>query len=387
MKKLNIAMICDPIGDYKAGVIVSAMRFSKLLTARGHKLIFIGARDKLNRENNFYHRMKTYRYRSVPLPKSGGWYLAFPTTAEIKKILVEEKIDIIHIWLPMSGALMVTKAASSLGIKIIAHSHSQPENVFSSLPKWSQPALAKIWNKYLAWLYSKADCVIYPSEMAREILHYLCGANKPSIVISNGINIEEFRPIDVGDFYERFSIPRNYFNLVYIGRLFPEKSIHTFIRAMPNVITEHPKSLAIIIGDGYLRPKLEKLAAEFGIQDQVKFLGQVSDDDLVKAFNLTDIFISPSLAELEGMTVLEAMACGKPIITTNAKMNAARFFVDGNGFLFEPENATALAEKINFLLSNEKLRAEMSATSLKNSKQYDIHQSVAKLENLYYSLK
>ena len=387
MTALNIAMICDPIGDYKAGVLVSATRFGKLLKARGHKIVFIGARDKLNKKDNFHHGMKAYRFRSMFLPKSGGWYLAFPTVSEVKKILTAEKIDVIHIWLPMSGALVAIKAARSLGIKIVAHSHSQPENVFSGVPKWSQSILAKIWNKYLSWLYSKADSIIYPSEMAREILHHICEAKKPSIVISNGINTEEFKPADIGDFYERFGISRNCSYLIYVGRLFPEKSVPTLIRAMPVVKNQHPKGLAIIVGGGYLRPKLEKLAASLNIQGQVKFLGQLSDEDLVKAFNLADIFISPSLAELEGMTVLEAMACGKPIITTSAEMNAARFFVDDNGLLFEPENAVALAEKIDILLSNEKLRIEMSAASLKKSKQYDIHQSVAKLENLYYSLK
>ncbi|MFA6273422.1 MAG: glycosyltransferase [Candidatus Paceibacterota bacterium] len=386
-RKLNVAMICDPIGDYKAGVLVSAMRFSKLLAARGHKIIFIGARDKLNKENGFYHGIKTYRFRGVPLPKSDGWHLAFPTVTEIKEILIKEKIDIIHLWLPMSGALVATKAARALGIKIVAHSHSQPENLFSEAPKWIYGLLAKIWNKYLAWLYGKADAIIYPSELGREILHHLCGADKHSVVISNGVNTEEFKPADVGDFYERFNIPRNQFNLVYVGRLFPEKSVQTFIKALPLVLGKYPKSLAIIAGTGHLQTKLENLSVNLGVKDRVRFLGRVSDDDLIKVFNLATIFVSPSLAELEGMTVLEAMACGKPIITTDAEMNAARFFVTDNGLLFEPENVAVLAEKIGILLADDKLRAKMSAVSLEKARQYDIHQSVIKLENLYYSLK
>ena len=289
----------------------------------------------------------------------------------------------------MSGAVGAQKAARALGIKIVAHSHSQPENVFLNMPKFLnflEPLLYWSWNKFLAWLYSKADVIIYPSEMARELLHHLCEKNKRSEIISNGINTAEFKPIDIGNFYERFSIPRHHFYLVYVGRLYPEKSIQTLIKAMPAVIKKHPNALAVIVGRGYLRPKLEKLAENLGIKNEVKFLGGVDDNDLIKAFNLADIFISPSLAELEGMTVLEAMACGKPIITTSAKMNAARFFVDGNGFLFEPENPADLAERIDTLLSDEKLRTEMAAASLKKSKQYDIHQSVEKLESLYYSL-
>ena len=146
-KKLNIAMICDPIGNNKSGVVVSTIRFGKLLKERGHKVIFIGARLKEHRGHSYHHDIKAYRYRSLPVPKSGGWYLAFPTVGELKKIFTEEKIDIVHIILPMSGAIVAIKAARSLGIKIVAHSHSQPENLFMDMPKIIQPVLNNLCNR------------------------------------------------------------------------------------------------------------------------------------------------------------------------------------------------------------------------------------------------
>jgi len=72
--KLNIAMICDPIGDSKAGVILSTLRFAKLLGERGHKVVFIGARLKGHKNHEYHEGIKTYRFRSLPVPKSGGWY-------------------------------------------------------------------------------------------------------------------------------------------------------------------------------------------------------------------------------------------------------------------------------------------------------------------------
>lgn len=385
-KKLNIAMICDPIGEYKAGAIVSAVRFSKLLEARGHHIIFIGAKTK-EYPNHFdnVRGINTYRYRSIPLPKSGGWHLAFPTVSEIKQIFIKEKINIIHIILPMPGAIVAIKAAQSLGLKIVAHSHSQPENLFMDMPTFLRPVLDKTWNSFLAWVYSKGEVIVYPSKMAYDLLNHLTNKNKKSVVLSNGVNTLEFKPSPTGNFHERFNIPKNKLIVAYVGRLFPEKSVHTLIEAAPEILKKHKDTHFMIIGGGYLREKLEKLTIETGMSAHISFLGQVSDEDKTHAYNACDIFASPSFAELEGMTVLEAMACAKPVVIPDCEMNAARYFVKNNGLLFETSNKNDLAEKITAILIDDDLRKNMGEASLQLSKKYDIHESAITLENIYHT--
>ncbi len=379
-------MVCDPIGSNKSGVVVSTLRFAKLLRERGHNVIFIGAKSKEHRKHSEHDGSKAYRFRSLPVPKSGGWNLAFPTIEELKKIFREEKIDVVHIILPMTGSIVAIKAARALGIKIVAHSHSQPENLFMDMPKAIQPTLNNLWNSYLRWTYGKAETLIYPSEMARGLLDKLGKKNQKSHVVSNGINTEEFRPINVGDFHDRFNIPENTVKLLFVGRLFPEKSVDTIIKAMPHIIEKHPDTHAMIVGGGHLREKLEKLASDLDVSDFVTFLGLVSEEDKIMAYNASDIFILPSLAELEGMAVLEAMACGKPIIISDSEMSASRFFVDDNGFLFETKNHLDLAEKAIHLIGNTELRQKMGRASLEKSKNYDIQRSADKLEEIYYNV-
>lgn len=382
-KKMRIAMVCDPIGGNKSGVVVSTVRFSKLLKERGHNIIFIGAHGIEHKNNSHHDGIRIHSYRGLPVPKGGGWYLAFPTVNELIKVFAEEKIDVIHVVLPMSSGIVAMKAAKALNIKIIAASHSQPENLFMDAPKVAQPFLGKLWNKYLAWLYRKADLVIYPAEFGRNLLHHLVGREKPSAIISNGINIDRYKIKDVGDFHDRFNIPKDTINIIYVGRLYPEKSIDTLIKAIPHVIKEYPRMHVMLAGAGHVRPKLEKLVESLDINKHVTFLGLVSDEDKILAYNAGDIFVSPSFAELEGMTVLEAMACGKPIIVPNAEMNAAKFFVDNNGFLFKTADHLDLAEKILKLLNDPELREEMGKISFEKSKQYDIHRSVDLLEQAY----
>jgi 1,2-diacylglycerol 3-alpha-glucosyltransferase len=383
-KKLNIAMICDPIGSNKSGVVVSTMRFSKLLKERGHNVIFIGARSKEHREHSRHDGVKAYRYRSIPLPKSGGWYMAFPTVKELKKVFQEEKIDVVHILLPMSATIVAIKAAKALNIKIVAHSHSQPENIFMDMPKAIRPTLDNLWNKYLAWVYGKAESLIYPSEMARNLLDKLSDKNQPSAIVSNGINLKQFQWMDVGDFYSRFNIPENKIKILFVGRLFPEKSVDTLIKAVPHIIKKHPETHVMIVGGGHLRKKLEKLAQTLGVSENITFLGLVTEEDKIHAYNASDIFVLPSLAELEGMVVLEAMACGKPIIVSDAEMSASRYFVDGNGFLFKTQDHADLAHQVLKLITDANLRKKLGEASLEKIKQYDINKSVDLLEEVYY---
>ncbi|OGI68258.1 hypothetical protein A2738_02235 [Candidatus Nomurabacteria bacterium RIFCSPHIGHO2_01_FULL_42_15] len=383
-KKLNIAMVCDPIGENKSGVVVSTMRFGKLLKERGHHVIFIGARSKEHKDHSYHDDVKAYRYRSLPVPKSGGWHLAFPTVQQLKKVFLDEKIDVVHILLPMSGSIVAIKAAKALNIKIVAHSHSQPENLFMDMPKIIQPALGKIWNKYLAWTYGKAESLIYPTEMARGLLSKLSDPNQPSAVISNGINLKEFGPAKIGDFYERYGIPADKIKLLFVGRLYPEKSIDTLIKAIPQIIKEHPNTHVMIVGGGHLRPKLEKLTDRLGVRKHVTFLGLIDEEDKILAYNASDIFVLPSLAELEGMVVLEAMACGKPIVISDAEMSASRYFVDGNGFLFKSEDHEDLARQVSKLIGDPELRKKHGEASFANIKRYDIETSIGLLEEVYY---
>jgi len=384
-RKLNIAMICDPIGGNKSGVVVSTMRFSKLLKERGHHVIFVGARSKEHKDHSHHHDIKAYRFRSIPLPKSGGWHMAFPTVKELKKVFKEEKIDVVHIILPMSGAMVAIKAARDLGIKMVAHSHSQPENIFMDMPKILRPTLDSLWNRYLSWLYTKTELLIYPTEMARGLLEKLNHKKKPSRVVSNGINLQEFKPLEIGNFYSRYNIPQGATKLLFVGRLFPEKSINTLIKAVPHIIEKNPKTHTMIVGGGHQREKLEKLALKLGVEKYITFLGLVSEEDKILAYNACDIFILPSLAELEGMVVLEAMACGKPVIVSDAEMSASRYFVDGNGFLFKAEDHVDLAHQVLKLIVDVNLREKMGRVSFEKSKNYDIYKSTDLLEEVYHS--
>ncbi len=389
-EKLTIAMVCDAVTDYTAGSLVSTLRFAELLTARGHRIIFIAARSPMSPEDGYYKdTIKVYRFFSVLLPKSEkAFYLSLPTIGKLKKIFAKEKVDLVHVLLPTPSTILSILAAKSMGLKVVSHSHAQPENLFLHIPKaiaFIQKPLNYLFYQYLAWINRNSSVLVYPSEFAQELLaKNIKGI--PGHVISNGVNSEVFKKIDVGDFFDKYGIPHGKLNILCVGRLHPEKSVDTYIRALSLVLQKHPHVYAWIVGAGHMDKELADLSIKLGVAEHVSFLGKISDEDLVKAYSAAHIFVLPSLAELEGMVVLEAMACGLPIVIANAPDSASRFFVQSNGFLFEPKNERDLMDKLTTLVENTDLRNKMSKASIEVSKKYNIHESVRRLEAIYHSL-
>jgi glycosyltransferase involved in cell wall biosynthesis len=386
MKKLNILIVCDSITDHVAGAFISPLRFAELLKKRGHKVVFIASKFPNTPATDYYKKIKVYRFRSIPLPKFPFIRLAFPTKREIGRIIKNEKIDIVYTIIPTLASLSSIKSARKNLVKIVSHSHTQPENIILNFPSFMRIKSLNTWvYKCLIWLYGKAEVTICPSKFAERALKKYNPYLK-TIVISNGVDLYRFKKLNSEHFIKKFNLNKKSSIILYVGRLDPEKSIDTLIKSMEKVLKDYPNAFLGIVGRGSLGDSLEKLARNLGLEKNIKFFGKISDADLVQAYNASDIFVLPSLAELEGMTVLEAMACGKPILIANSKESASVDLVQGNGFLFESGNSEDLSKKILKLLKNSALRKKMGQKSFELAKNYDINRSIDKLEEVYYSL-
>ena len=165
------------------------------------------------------------------------------------------------------------------------------------------------------------------------------------------------------------------------------KGVNYLIKAIS--LIEDKKIKALIIGAGDLLPDYKKLVNEIKLSDRVKFTDYVPADSIVKHYNLGDIFILPSInsSEAFGIVLIEAMACGKPVIATNLK--GVRSVVDSgvNGMLVEPKNSQDIADKINLLLGNLETYSRFSRNCLETiAAKYRWATITDKLEEVYAKL-
>jgi glycosyltransferase involved in cell wall biosynthesis len=385
-RRLTIAIVCDGIGDVIAGSFISTARFSERLASLGHRVLLISSGSRRNHRERQFRGMTIHRLFGVLVPWSDGQlYLAIPSSKRLRTILRDEHVDVVHVMVPMPLGLVVTRIAKGMGLPVVLHSHTQPENIFMNatwLP--GRRGLTHRFFRYLNWIYRQADMMVYPSDFARRQFPEL--ATRPHVVISNGVDRHRFRPTDPDPFMQRHGLSKSDLHLLYVGRLHREKNVETLIRAMPLLRQRQPRAHLSLVGLGYELPMLTQLARRNGAGDSITFCGFVPDYEMAAAYSACDLFVLPSIAELEGMAVLEAMATGKPLLIADSPDSAATDFVAGNGLLFAAAQPESLAEQANRLLSDLSQLRAMGAASLAKSQSFDIVKSTAALEATYYSL-
>lgn len=383
---MNIAMICDSINLQNSGSLVSTWRYARNLAKKGHKVVIIstGKEDSIE----ITEGVKIIRFKSFAWPKTDGcWRMPlYVSYKKIKEIYKKEKIEIAHFMIPTPLCFIAGRIAKKLKIPTIAHSHTQPENILMllninfSFLKWA-------FYRYLLWFYSISDVTVCPTQFAESKL-LMYGYKNKTKVISNGVEKNKFKIKSVGQkFYDSYKLKKSDKRVLFVGRLWQDKNVSMLIKAMPYVLEKIKDVHLDIVGkiEGEY-PLLNELVKNLKLSSNVTFFGRISHEDLNDAYNACDVFCLPSYVELEGMVVLEAMACGKPIIVSDSKESASRFYVQGNGYNFNLTDPKDLADKIIKILSNSKLKKSMGKKSLKIAKGLGMENSIIKLEKLYSGL-
>lgn len=286
-------------------------------------------------------------FRTIPLDLVGDLSPArdIRSVFLVRRILSELKPEILHIHSAKAGlvgriaALMLTRRP-----KIILTMHSF---VFDERTGPKKRAVVAFLERRLARV---TDKIITVSKALKDQYVSQMGVASDLVeVIPNGVEFREIpkTPVD----------PGKYPLIGTVARLAPQKGIDTFIRAAAVVRKSHPSARFAIIGDGPLRESLESLVNDLGIGDCVEFLGFRTDAlDVVSTF---DVFVLASTWETFGLTLVEALSQGVPVVAS--RVGGIPEIVDGEttGLLAESGNPDDFADKICRLLDDKDLAARI----------------------------
>ena len=173
--------------------------------------------------------------------------------------------------------------------------------------------------------------------------------------------------------------------VTYIGRLIANKGPHFLVQAAPDILKNHPEVHFYIIGDGPLKDKLIKDVMFRKLEDRFHFFGSVPD--VLPFLRASTVFVRPSLTEGMSLAVLEAMACGLPIVASDVEGNAEIVENAVNGCLVPPADSKALAEAVGFLLGNREVANTMGKNARKTAERlYDWKRIAEQTLEVYFSL-
>jgi L-malate glycosyltransferase len=278
-----------------------------------------------------------------------------------------------HTWSTLVEGVLAAKIA---GVPIIVHGEH------GTLRKqWR----AQIYTQRIFW--GCADIVLAVSESLKQRLVKEVGFPAERIIpIQNGVDTDRFRPNGERAAQRKaLGWPASGFIVGSVGRLVPVKNHVTLLRAAARVASQVPQLTLALVGDGPLDGELKTLADQLGIADRVSFLGY--RDDVPNLLNAMDILVLPSLREGMPNAVLEAMACGLPVIASNVG-GASEILRDGeNGLLICPTDVEQLSHHLYQLaLSPERCRAMGAAGRRYVERDFKMEYMVNKYTNLYLAL-
>jgi glycosyltransferase involved in cell wall biosynthesis len=189
--------------------------------------------------------------------------------------------------------------------------------------------------------------------------HKEVGVNRERMrTIYNGIDTDAFhKQNNLEELRSELRLPEGAPIVGMVGNLYPVKGYPYFIRAMKHVKKDFPDVRVIICGRGKLQRELELLANECGLADSLSFLGFRAD--VPRLLRLMDVFVLSSLTEGLSLSILEAMAAGKPTVVTDVGGNHEIVVEEETGFLVPSENPVVIAEKVCLLLHDRALGREM----------------------------
>lgn len=297
------------------------------------------------------------------------------------------KTDIFISAFPRFNAVaLLAKKFSGSSAKLIITEHLSFFLLSKNAKTVSHRFIARfIFPYFIKFFYKDADAIVCVSQGVADEISAMMGGSDKIRVIYNPISddaILKMAEEEVGHLW--FSSDANISVIVMVGRLSKTKDQPTLFKALSLIIKKQPVRL-VIVGDGTEKEKLINLVRQFGISENIVFLG--FQNNPYKYMKQASVFVLSSLQEGFGNVIVEAMVCGTPVVATDCKSGPSEIIQDGiNGLLVPPQDEKALADAILRILNDRSLAKKFSIEGKKRAEFFSVKKSVEGYEEIFQTL-
>ncbi|OGF29583.1 hypothetical protein A2533_05145 [Candidatus Falkowbacteria bacterium RIFOXYD2_FULL_35_9] len=347
---MKIAQVVCTLPPYGGGIGVVAYHYARNLTLKGHEVtVYIPKSTKSVQKIDYEYQVK----QLCPVLKSGN-------AAILPQLFWKLwKYDIVHLHFPFFGAaffVFLLKMIRGKKMKLVSNYHM---DVIGAGVKKS---FFSFYNKYLL------NCVVkFSDKIIVSSIDYIENSNlreyyhkQPDKFIAIPFGVDErYMPQKKNpSLMSKYCFSSLDKIIGFVGGLDSAhyfKGVNYLITAISKINDQNIKLL--IVGEGNLKKKYIEQAKLLGVESRVIFTGYVPNEILPEHYNLFDVFVLPSVDKSEsfGLVLLEAMACGKPLVASNLKGVRSVVIPGENGLLVEPKNAQDIVDKVMHILKDKRL--------------------------------
>src|ERR1700722_7371178 len=275
--------------------------------------------------------------------------------------LDSQHFDLVHVHTPFLAHYAGVRFAARRGIPVMATYHT----FFEEYLHHYVPLLPRPVGRALARSFTRSQCaqlaaIVAPSEAMRALLLDY-GVSSRIQVIPTGLPAERYVPGDGARFREHYGIGAQRPLLLYVGRVAHEKNIEFLLHAFVALRRMRADALLVIAGEGPAREHLQLQVTELGIGADVQFVGYLDRErGLADCYAAADVFVFASRTETQGLVLLEALAQGRPVVST-AVLGTASILQPNCGARVSPEKAETFAQTVLDVLEDPQRAAKLSA--------------------------
>ena len=376
---MRIGMMADAYKPHVSGVTNYISLNKRALEDAGHEVYVFTFGDPEYQDN------EPCIIRSPALPLADtGFYLSLRHKTKHKKLL--QTMDVVHVHHPFLSGRLALNYCRSTKIPIVFTNHSRYDLLAQAyLPMMPDEMSHGLLQAYLPDFCEAVDLVISPSEGMAKILREF-DVKSHIEVIPNGVDLRQF--------HQAKPFPRSQFGftdqdilLVYAGRVAPEKNISFLLQSFAGIAQLIPNVYLLIVGGGkkQFEDELQSLIVQLGITNRVHSTGMIAYEDIPSYLAMCDIFVTTSVAETFGMSTVEAMGAGLPIMGIHSP-GTSDIVEDGETGFLSTEDLAAFTAKLTYLCLNPNRRHAMGAAAREASEQYDIERTTKILLGHYTHL-
>ncbi len=368
-RNMNILHTPARFYPYLGGVEKYVLTLSQELVKKGHNVAVLCANEPIGKTTDDYLGIRIKRLRSI------GKLANTNITPVLPLELLKEDFDIIHTHIPTPWSADFSSIVSVLKqVPLIVTYHNDIGGRGVYRP------IAMLYNSTLLnFVLKSAKCVIItnPYFTTPHLLRY----HDKIKIVPNCVDTKVFTP-DPG------RMTGDIFFLSVLDTYHHYKGLEILLAAIQYLVNDIPDIKLIVGGSGPMKEYYINLSRSAGISQNVDFVGDIPDNYLPGYYNSCNMVVLPSTDRTRegfGIVLLEAMACGRPVITTDITGVAGDIRLHGTGLVIEPGDAAALAEAITILLNNPGLAARMGTAGRSLvEKKYRSDIVAEQVESIYY---